>query len=247
MIRPLLFVLLLAFVCLDNASAYIEGSSVTDVSGQEILLSDFESESEVFQLEQIAEREHPQQWRRRRRRPYPRHPRFPRYPYPGPIFPPIFIPGPIFVRAYNRNFLPYCSYLHHDHIDLPRHLRSNLFTAICDGETEIAKNIILHGSASPHRCTSRYRCNFPHRGVSPRRPWMTGETPLMVAAQTGNEELVEILVEEFHVNWRARDKWGHTAADWAYEKGHDDLGNDLCDLYRGRFSSQRCRCEHPHH
>ena len=219
-IRPFLFALLFAFACLNNANAYVEGSLVTDISQQEILS---ESESEVFQLEQIAEREHPQQRRRwcgRRPCPYPYPPlrrgRRP-YPYPPPIFvPSVFIPFPIFMPTYDLGFSPYCSYRHHGYVNLPEYLISGLFTAICDGETRRVRVII-------------------RRGVSPHQPWVTGETPLMVAAQTGNFRLVKILVEEFDVDLLVRDKWGHRAADWAHENNErrieDYLASPYCDYH----------------
>ena len=234
-IRLFLFTLLPAFTNLENANAYLK-ETTNDASQQEIL----EFASEMFDLEQIAEREHPQQWRGRRpgrrgphwrgpRGPYWswRRPRLPRglwYPY----IPPVVI-VPIYIPNYNRSFLPYCSYVHYDYIDLPRRLRRGLLTAICDGEKEIVREIIVDD------------------GVSPHRSWVTDETPLMVAAQIGNEDIVEMLIDEFDVNWRARDQWGHTAAMWAYESGHRGLGDELCSLHSERSNERRCRREYHRH
>ena len=170
--------------------------------------NDIFQQGSMSELETLQEKiaEHPQQWRRWRGRrwfprPYPIYP-YPRYPYP-PYPVPVPVPAPVPFHS------PYCSY---HPLDLPPRLKSRLFRAICDGATRSARDIIRHG------------------GISPHRSWVTGETPLMLAAQTGNFELVEMLVEEFGVDWRRRDQWGHTAADWAYENGYDDIGDYLCDL-----------------
>ena len=105
---------------------------------------------------------------------------------------------------------PYCNYLPQD---LPWEIHRPLLTAICDGANIPYIRDLIY--------------NYGH---SPYQRWLTGETPLMIAAQTGNFRLVRILVIEFGVSLITRDRWGHTAANWAYENDYDLIGDYLCNL-----------------
>lgn len=53
-----------------------------------------------------------------------------------------------------------------------------------------------------------------------------GRTPLMLAASTGAEEMVALLLE-LGADAARRDGQGRTAADLAFENGHADLGQRL--------------------
>lgn len=53
-----------------------------------------------------------------------------------------------------------------------------------------------------------------------------GRTPLMLAASTGAEEMVALLLE-LGADAARRDGKGRTAADLAFENGHTDLGQRL--------------------
>jgi uncharacterized protein len=53
-----------------------------------------------------------------------------------------------------------------------------------------------------------------------------GRTPLMLAASTGAEDMVALLLE-LGADAAKRDAGGRTAADLAFENGHADLGQRL--------------------
>lgn len=53
-----------------------------------------------------------------------------------------------------------------------------------------------------------------------------GRTPLMLAAATGADEMVALLLE-LGADAARRDGEGRTAADLAFENGHTDLGQRL--------------------
>ena len=157
----------------------------------------FQQES-ISELETLQEKIAEQEHPQQWRRSRRRRRPFPRYPYLR--YP---VPVPPLVFTYNS---PYCNY-HPSNI--PWDIRSPLLTAICN------------------RSSRQFIRNMIYSGARPWQIWVTGETPLMVAAQTGNFGLVRMLVEEFDVNWRIRDQWGHTAADWAYKNGYHDIGDYL--------------------
>lgn len=57
-------------------------------------------------------------------------------------------------------------------------------------------------------------------------PGSGGRTALMLAASSGNEEMVALLLE-LGADPALRDGAGKTAADLAFENGHADLGQRL--------------------